>query len=138
MEAKSEEQKIEELMPRISLWVIVAATALGLVGSIVIDSRVPSFNKVLIAAAFLFVAVADLFIARFVNLPGQARAASPRTNLITIGYAQSMFPVILAVVGGIVVGEWWLPLIFGALGIAGWLMVRDYLGPPPARTTSAH
>ena len=59
MEAKSEEQKIEELMPRISLWVIVAATALGLVGSIVIDSRVPSFNKVLIAAAFLFVAVAD-------------------------------------------------------------------------------
>ena len=52
MEAKSEEQKIEELMPRISLWVIVAATALGLVGSIVIDSRVPSFNKVLIARGF--------------------------------------------------------------------------------------
>ena len=138
MQTKSEEQKIEEIMPRISLWVIGVGTALGFVGSILIDSRVPSFNKVLIAAALLFMAIADVFIARFINLPGQNRAAAPRTNLVTVGYAQSMFPAILALVGGIVVSEWWLPLIFGALGIAGWLMVRDYLGPPPARTTSAH
>ena len=138
MQTKSEEQKIEEIMPRISLWVIGVGTALGFVGSILIDSRVPSFNKVLIAAALLFMAIADVFIARFINLPGQNRAAAPRTNLVTVGYAQSMFPAILALVGGIVVSEWWLPLIFGALGIAGWLMVRDYLGPSPARTTSAH
>ncbi len=137
MQTKSEEQKIEEIMPRISLWVIGVGTALGFVGSILIDSRVPSFNKVLIAAALLFMAIADVFIARFINLPGQNRAAAPRTNLVTVGYAQSMFPAILALVGGIVVSEWWLPLIFGALGIAGWLMVRDYLGPPPANASQA-
>ena len=137
MQTKSEEQKIEEIMPRISLWVIGVGTALGFVGSILIDSRVPSFNKVLIAAALLFMAIADVFIARFINLPGQNRAAAPRTNLVTVGYAQSMFPAILALVGGIVVNEWWLPLIFGALGIAGWLMVRDYLGPPPANASQA-
>jgi hypothetical protein len=137
METKSEEQKIEEIMPRISLWVIVVFTAIGLVGSIAIDSRVPSFNKVLIAAAFLFVAVANLFIARFVNLPGQTRAAAPRTNLVTIGYTQSMFPAILALIVGIVVSEWWLPLLFGALGIAGLLIVRDYLGPPPISARNA-
>ena len=137
MQTKSEEQKIEEIMPRISLWVIGVGTALGFVVSILIDSRVPSFNKVLIAAALLFMAIADVFIARFINLPGQNRAAAPRTNLVTVGYAQSMFPAILALVGGIVVSEWWLPLIFGALGIAGWLMVRDYLGPPPANASQA-
>jgi hypothetical protein len=124
-------------MPRIALWVIGGGTAVGFILSIVIDSAVPSFNKVLIAASFLFVAVADLFIARFVNLPGQTRAASPRTNLVTVGYAQATFPGILAVVGGIVVSEWWLPLIFGALGIAGWLMVRDYLGHPPVGNSQA-
>ena len=118
-------------MPRISLWVIGLATALGFVLSVVFGSAVPSFNKALIAAALLFVAVAGLFIARFINLPGLTRAASPRTNLVTIGYAQSMFPAILAVFGGIVVSAWWLPLAFGAVGIACWLMVRDYLGPPP-------
>ena len=137
METKTEEQKIEEMMPRISLWVIGVATALGFVLSIVIDSAVPSFNKVLIAAALLLMAIADLFIARFINLPGLTRAASPRTNLVTIGYAQSMFPAIPAVLGGIVVSEWRLPLLFGAVGIACWLMVRDYLGPPPISTSQA-
>lgn len=133
MEMKSEEQRIEETMPRISLWVIGIATAVGLVLSILIDSRVPSFNKFLITAALLFIAIADLCIARFINLPGLTRNASPRTNLVTIGYAQSMFPAILAVFGGIVISEWWLALVFGAVSIACWFLVRDYLGSNQAR-----
>ncbi|HSP54023.1 MAG TPA: hypothetical protein VLS25_00415 [Dehalococcoidia bacterium] len=137
MGTKSEEQKIEEMMPLISLWVIGVATALGLALSIGIDSRVPSFNKVLIAAAFLFIAIADLLIARFINLPGLTRAGSPRTNLVTIGYAQSMLPAPLAFLVGILVDQWWLALVFGGVGMACWFMVRDYLGPPPARTSQA-
>jgi len=137
METQTEEQKIEEMMPRISLWVIGVATGLGFALSIVIDSAVPSFNKVLITAALLFVGTADLFIARFINLPGLTRAASPRPNLVTVGYAQSMFPAILAVFGGIVVAEWWLPLVFGAVGIACWFAVRGYLGRPPVSANEA-
>ena len=117
METKSEEQKIEEVMPRIGLWVIGVGTVVGFVLSLVIDSAVPSFNKVLITAAFLFVAIANMFTARFIILPELTRTSSPRTNLVTIGYAQSMFPAILALIGGIVVSEWWLPLVFGAIGI---------------------
>jgi uncharacterized membrane protein YraQ (UPF0718 family) len=137
METKSEEQKIEELMPRISLWVIGVGTALGFVFSIAIDSAVPSFNKVLIGAALLLFAIADLFAARLINLPRLSRAASPRTNLVTIGYTHVTCLAIPAVAGGIVVSEWWLPLVFGGLGIAGWLMVRDYLGPLPISTSNA-
>ena len=135
METRTEEQKIEEMMPRISLWVIGVATASGFTLSLIFDSAVPSFNKILIAGVLLFMVLSDFLAARFVNLPSLARADSPRSNLTIVGYAQSMFPAIIAVLGGIVVSESWLPLVCGAVAITCWLAVRDYLGPPPVSTS---
>jgi len=57
--------------------------------------------------------------------------------LVTIGYTHSMFPATVAVIGAIFVNEWWLALACGAVSIICWLMVRDYLGPPPVGTSQA-
>jgi len=70
------EKQIEELMPRISLTVIVGATIIGFALALTMDTRLETFNKILIVGAMLAMSVITLFSARFIVLPALARDAN--------------------------------------------------------------
>ena len=124
--------QVEELMPRISIAVIVACTVIGVILAIVIDAGLPSFNKTLIAGSVLLVAISNLLAARLVVMPSLVREATvPRAHLITVGHSEAMANGAFAVGTAIFVNEWWLPLAFGALGLLAWLLVCDFVQTLP-------
>jgi hypothetical protein len=138
MENKSAEKQIEELMPRLSLTVIIAATIVGFVFAIIVDAGLESFNKILIVCAMLLASIIDVFIARFVSLPAMARDANtPRPNLFTVAYSQTALPAAAALIVPIFVNEWWVAPVFGALGVVFWLIIRDYLAHLPVNAGQA-
>jgi hypothetical protein len=128
MERQSREQETEQMMSRISLWVIGGATVLAFFLGRVIDARPESLQKVLFVGLFLLLAISTSLIVRFIVLPSLARDIhKPRESLYVTAYTEATFPAVLTVVWSIFVSEWWVALVGGVIAVVYWLAVGDYL-----------
>ncbi len=101
---------------------LIVVPVLGLEGSL------DSAQGGMMLAALAVVALANLFTARFLVLPGNvAHGEQTQEGVMSVGYSFATTPAIFGVIASLFMGSTLIALPFGAFALLFWVVVRQFL-----------
>ena len=101
---------------------LIVVPALGLEGSL------DRAQGAMLLATLAIVALANLFTARFLVLPGNvAHGEQTQESVMSLGYAFATTPAIFGMVASLFTGRALIALPFGAFALLFWFVIRQFL-----------